>query len=81
MRDEDDKQRREARRNLDKLGGEGGIFGSPALSGKAKSVRDHFAARDADQDDPIEVAATRTGRILAAIAFVTLALWLFSAYA
>ncbi|VVS99833.1 hypothetical protein [Rhizobium sp. EC-SD404] len=80
MRD-DDKERRQAKRDLDRLGNEGGIFGSPAMRSKARSVRDHFAAGDADQNDPIEVAATRTGRILALLAFVLLALWLFSAYA
>ncbi|WP_157928904.1 hypothetical protein [Pararhizobium haloflavum] len=76
---DDDRDRRKARRDLDRLGGEGGVFGSPAMQSKAKSVGDHFAARDADQSDPIEVAATRTGRVLAVIAFVALALWLLSA--
>lgn len=77
----DDDTRRQAERDLSRLRGEGGVFGSPVLKSKADSVRDHFAARDSDQSDPIEVAATRTGRILALIAFVLLAFWLISAYA
>lgn len=78
---DDEARERQARRDLDRMENEGGMFGSPAMHNKAKSVRDHFAARDADQDDRIEVAATRTGRILALVAFVALAFWLFSAYA
>lgn len=77
----DDKDRRQARRDLDRLGSEGGIFGSPTLQSKVNNVRDHFAAKDADQNDHIEVAATRTGRILALLAFIALVLWLFAAYA
>ncbi len=78
MRD-DERQRREARRNLERLGKEGGVMGSPLLEAKARSVKDHFQARDADQSDPIEVSATRTGRLLSILAFVLLAAWLLSA--
>lgn len=77
MRD-DDRERRQAQRDLDRLGGEGGLFGGPMLRSKVNSVRDHFSAGDADQNDPIEVSATRTGRLLALVAFVVLAFWLAS---
>lgn len=77
MRERDAKER-QARRDLDRLGGEGGFMGSPHIRSKAASVRDHFAARDVDQADPIEVSATRTGRFLGLCAFIALALWLLS---
>jgi hypothetical protein len=73
-----DRREREARRDLERLGDEGGFLNSPAMRSKAKSFRDHFAARDVDQTDPIEVSATRTGRILSLVAFIGLALWLAS---
>jgi hypothetical protein len=75
---EQERREREAKRDLDRLGDEGGFLNSPAMRSKAKSFRDHFAARDIDQKDPIEVSATRTGRILSLVAFIGLALWLLS---
>lgn len=77
MRDQE-RREREAKRDLERLGDEGGFLNSPAMRSKAKSFKDHFAARDVDQRDSIEVSATRTARILSLIAFVGLALWLAS---
>lgn len=76
----DDETRRRALRDLERAGEEGGAFGSPALKSKAKTVRDHFSARDADPSDPIEVSATRVGRALGLIAFIALAIYLFLTY-
>lgn len=76
----DEETRRQAERDLKRLGGEGGIFGSPVIASKVDSVREHFRAGDADQADRVEVMATRTGRILGAVAFVGLALWLWFSY-
>lgn len=81
MMGKDEETRRRAERELKRLDGEGGIFGSPVIASKVDSVRRHFKAGDADQKDRIEVMATRTGRILGAVAFVGLALWLWLAYA
>ena len=75
---EKDRGERQARRDLDRVSGEGGFMGSPYLKGKAASIRDHFSGRDADQSDPIEVSATRMGRLLGLVAFVALALWLLA---
>lgn len=36
-------------------------------------AREHFAAKDADQSDPIEVLGTRIGRLLALFVFLALA--------
>jgi hypothetical protein len=78
MTDDSEQTRRQAKRDLDRLGSEGGVFGSPVMKSRVDSVRKHFAAEDADKSDPIEVAATRTGRLLAIAAFVGLAVWLLS---
>lgn len=73
---EPDRQSEEARRELKRLSEEGGLFSTPTLKTKTKSLRGHFAASDADQDDAIEVWGTRIGRGLAAVAFILLAIWL-----
>lgn len=75
MKDRDEESRA-ARRELERLKGEGGLFSAPGLKAKTRSLRDHFKARDADQDDPMEVWGTRIGRGFAAVAFVVLAVWL-----
>ncbi len=74
----DDEVARQARRDLERLGEEGGLFTSPRLKARAKSVRGHFAAADVDEDDRVEVWGTRIGRGLALIAFFVLAIWLFN---
>ena len=49
----------------------GGLFGRP---------RDYFAAADAAGDDSIEVWGRRIGRVLSAIAFLALAVYLYVTY-
>ena len=71
--EERDRQAREARRELERLKEEGGLFATPTMKSKARSVRGHFAASDADQSDPIEVWGARIGRGLGAVALVLLA--------
>jgi len=78
MRDEE--RTEAARRDLRKLADEGNLSASPVLRAKAKSVRDHFAAADADQADSVELWATRAARGLALLAFVLLAGWLYFRY-
>lgn len=74
--EERDRQAEEARRELQRLKDEGGLFATPKMKSGARSVRGHFAASDADQSDRVEVWGTRIGRGLGAVAFVLLALWL-----
>lgn len=73
---ERDRQAEKARRDLARLSEEGGLFATPTLKAKTRSVHGHFTAADADQSDAIEVWGTRIGRGLAAVAFVLLAVWL-----
>lgn len=75
--DDRDEEARRARLELERLKEDGGLFSAPGLKAKTRSLRGHFSAEDADQDDAIEVWGTRIGRGLAAIAFVVLAIWLF----
>lgn len=72
----DDETVRQAKRTLDRLGEEGGLSASPAMKSAATSVRDHFAASDADRTDTIEVWGTRIARGLALVAFAGLVLWM-----
>lgn len=72
-----DEQSRAARRELERLNEEGGLFSTPGLKARARSLRGHFTAEDAERDDPVEVWGTRIGRGLAAVALVVLAIWLF----
>ncbi|TPW26067.1 hypothetical protein [Pararhizobium mangrovi] len=72
----DEERQRQARRELDRLGAEGGLFSTPTLKARARSLRGHFNAEDADPSDRIEVWGTRIGRALALVAFFGLAVWL-----
>lgn len=72
----DEETVREAKRTLDRLGEEGGLSATPVMKSAAGSVRDHFAARDADETDRIEVLGTRIARGLAVVAFIGLIIWL-----
>ena len=72
----DDETVRQAKRTLDRLGEEGGLSATPAMKSATNSVRDHFAARDADKTDRIEVWGTRIARGLALLAFCALVVWL-----
>ncbi|WP_417414850.1 hypothetical protein [Hoeflea sp.] len=72
----DDETVRQAKRTLDRLGEEGGLSATPVMKSAASSVRDHFAARDADGDDKIEIWGTRIARGLALVAFAGLLMWM-----
>lgn len=74
--DGDDETTRAAKKDLERLAQEGNLYSSPLLKSSANSVRKHFAASDADQQDAAELWGTRIGRGLAAIAFVALLIWL-----
>ncbi|MCY0092793.1 hypothetical protein [Hoeflea ulvae] len=70
----DDEIVRKAKRDLDRLGRDGGLSATPVLKSAAGGLRDHFAAEDADKSDRIELWGTRIARGLALAAFVGL-LW------
>lgn len=72
----DDETVRQAKRTLDRLGEEGGLSATPVMKSAANSVRDHFAAEDADKSDKVEVWGTRIARGLALVALVGLVLWM-----
>lgn len=73
----DDKNKdTESRRILERIRREtepGHGFGTP--TGRA---RDHFAARDADREDWVELWGTRIGRALALVFALVLIAWLVS---
>ncbi len=73
-----DEESRKAKRDLERLAGEGNISSSPVLKSASKTLKDHFSASDADQTDKAEIWGTRIARLLAAIAFIGLSFWLFN---
>ena len=75
MKDRNDQSHR-AKRDLERLSKQGGLFNTPTMPGKAKSLKGHFMAEDADQADPIEVWGSRIGRGLSLIAVILLLIWL-----
>lgn len=72
----DDETVRQAKRTLDRIGEEGGLSSTPMMKSAATGVRDHFAAKDADTSDRVEVWGTRIARGLALVAFIGLVFWL-----
>lgn len=74
QRDED--RRAESRRILESVDRERDIGASHAAPGRR--ARDHFAARDADQNDWAEVWGTRIARGLAVAFALYLVIWLAS---
>ncbi|MCY0149028.1 hypothetical protein OEG84_15270 [Hoeflea sp. G2-23] len=74
---DDEKTVRDAKRALDRLGEEGGLSATPVMKSAANSVRDHFAAKDADKTDAAELWGTRIARGLAVLALLGLVWWLF----
>jgi hypothetical protein len=74
---DDDETVREAKRTLERIGEEGGLSATPVMKSAAGSVRDHFAAKDADKTDPAELWGTRIARALALAAFLGLVWFLW----
>ena len=73
---EDDEQTRRAKCDLERLSQQGGLFHTPVIKPKSKSVKGHFMAEDADQSDPMEVWGSRIGRSLSLIVLILLLIWL-----
>lgn len=80
MKEENEERAKEARRVLEQIGREGDI-GFPHAAQSARRARDHFAARDADQGDRIELWGTRIARVLAFGFALVLIVWLIGRFA
>ena len=80
-KDQREAARQDAIRNLQGLEREGDLLGRSGLGKAAKRAADHFTAAEAkSENDPIELWGRRIGRVLSAIAFVGLALYLYATY-
>jgi hypothetical protein len=66
----------ESRRIFDRVARETDPAGHSFLSRKARGMRDHVTAADADRADPIEVWGTRIGRTLGLLLTLGLMAWL-----
>jgi hypothetical protein len=75
----DEARRREALKTLESLN-EHETVGSSALARAARRAGDHFAAKDAGEDDRIELWGRRIGRGLSLAGFVGLAVYLYLTY-
>ena len=73
----EDKDR--AASELKHLRQEGAELGG-SLTAMAKRTAAHFSGRDGKGDDAIEIWGKRIGRILSAVAFVGLAIYLYVTY-
>ncbi len=69
----------EARRDLERMRGDGDFIGASALARAAERARGHFSAADAPQNDPVEIWGRRIARVLAAV-FVLFLLWWLVGY-
>jgi hypothetical protein len=77
MRMADDSERHaESRKILDRVAREAGSDAPTFLGGAARRTREHMAARDADQEDRIELWGTRVGRTLGLVITLGLFVWL-----
>ncbi|CCV04631.1 conserved hypothetical protein [Mesorhizobium metallidurans STM 2683] len=66
----------ESRHIIERVARETDPGGTSFIARTAKSARDHVAAVDADQSDPIEYWGTRIGRALGLLIAIGLLIWL-----
>ena len=66
----------ESRRIIERVSRETDPGGSSFIARTAKGARDHVAAADTDQSDPIEYWGTRIGRALGLLIAIGLLIWL-----
>ncbi len=69
-------RREQAERDIQRATDQSGLLSTGFLN----RASDHFAARDVDQNDPVELLGRRIGRWLGLILFVGLAIYLWRAY-
>ncbi|NRG16961.1 hypothetical protein HPQ64_04605 [Rhizobiales bacterium] len=80
-RDERHRQKvEEAKRALEAVHRDSDTIGQSALARTANRVRDHFAAQDKEEDDPIEVWGSRIGRLAGLIFAIGLVIYLAVTY-
>jgi hypothetical protein len=71
------RQEEEARRMAESRRILNGINTEMESTGLAHRIGGHFAARDADQNDRIEVIGRRIGRLISLALTIALAVWLY----
>jgi hypothetical protein len=76
----DEERRREALRDLERVGEQGEVLGTSQMRRSAERARDHFLGADADREDPIEVWGRRIGRILSLAFLLFLVFYLARTY-
>lgn len=77
--EKDEAQRREALATLDKLR-DGETVVSSALARTARRAGDHFAAKDAQGEDSVELWGRRIGRGLSLVGLTALVIYLYFTY-
>lgn len=76
----DAERRHDAHATLDRLESQTETLGSSAFVRMADKARTHFTAAEVDQEDRIEVWASRVGRILGLLFAIGLVIHLVSTY-
>lgn len=79
-RRQDAERKAEAERILRQVERDTETIGTSAFARTTSRLADHFLARDAPQDDQIEIVGKRIARVLSLIFFVGLSIYLFNAY-
>ena len=70
----------EAKRILERVAQDSETVGASSMRRIAERVKGHVSADDADQNEWAELWGTRIGRVLGAIFFVVLVIYLFRTY-
>ena len=78
--DKDEARRREALRDIERVGETSEVIGTSSLRRAAEGVKGHFAGADADAGDKVEMWGRRIGRGLSLVALIVLAVYLYVTY-
>lgn len=70
----------ESKRILERIAQESETVGTSSMRRVAGRVKDHMSAEDADQNEWAELWGTRIGRVLGAVFFVGLIIYLIRTY-
>ena len=70
----------EAKRILERVAQDSETVGASSMRRIAERVKGHISADDAEQNEWAELWGTRIGRVLGAIFFVVLVIYLFRTY-